>query len=286
MVTSRSGSGKASGRRSTPLTTLNTATFPPMPSANVSTAASVKPGVLRSWRNPKRRSNAARSIPRTPRPSRIASLCCSTLPNASDARRRASLSVRPRRACLAASMSRWKRISSSSSDSMVGRDTSARSHMAIRFVPRMPTSSLRGAQELLDRDHQSPPALGFDAEGFAAEGRQVVVLGAAIVVRDAPFAVDPLLLLETLEGGIERALVDLEHAARRLLDALGDAPAVHRRERERAQNEEVDRAAERLAGRFTHRWSSRRPKRGIKDLRFRQKKVSPRFCRSQEELVP
>src|SRR6476469_3217358 len=256
MVTSRSGSGKASGRRSTPLTTLNTATFPPMPSANVSTAASVKPGVLRSWRNPKRRSNAARSMPRTPRPSRIASLCCSTLPKASDARRRASLSARPRRACLAASMSRWKRISSSSSDSMVGRD------------------------------HQSPPALGFGAEGFAAKGRQVVVLGAAIVVGDAPFAVDPLLLLETLEGGIERALVDLEHAPRRLLDALGDAPAVHRRERERAQNEEVDRAAERLAGRFTHRWSSRRPKRGIKDLRFRQKKVSPRFCRSQEELVP
>src|SRR5678816_56399 len=263
MVTRRSGSGKASGRSSTPLTTLNTATLPPIPNASVNTAAVVNPGVLRSCRNPKRRSNAARSMPRTPRPSRIASLCCSTLPNASDARRRASSSVTPRRVCLAASMSRWKRISSSSSDSMVRRDTSARSHMAIRFVPRMPTSSLRGAQELFDRDDESPPALGFGAECFAAEGGQAVVLGAAVVVREAPFAVDPLLLLEALEGRIQRPLVDLEHAVGRLLDTLGDPPAMHRREGERPQNEQVDRAAERLVGRFAH-----------KDLRFRQKKVA------------
>src|SRR3954462_4834869 len=100
---------------------------------------------------------------------------------------------------------------------MVRRDASARSHMAIRFVPGIRTSSLRGAQELLDRDHESPPALRFGAQGFAADGREAVVLGAAIVVRHAPFAVDPLLLLEPLEGGIERALVDLEHAVGRLL---------------------------------------------------------------------
>src|SRR5262245_30511964 len=130
------------------------------------------------------------------------------LPNASVARRRASVLLTPWRECFAASMSTWKRISSSSSDSMLRRDRSARSHMVIRFVPRMPTSRSRGSEELFDRDHESPPALGFGAECFATEGRQTVVLGAAVVVGDAPFAVDPLLLFEPLECRIERALVD------------------------------------------------------------------------------
>ena len=42
-----------------------------------------------------------------------------------------------------------------------------------------------------------------------------------------------------------------------------DRALMHRREGERPQNEQVDRAAERLVGRFAH-----------KDLRFRQKKVA------------
>src|SRR5690348_4224711 len=46
----RSDSGKGNGRRRTPLIRLKMAVFAPMPSASVTMATKVKPGVLRSWR--------------------------------------------------------------------------------------------------------------------------------------------------------------------------------------------------------------------------------------------
>ena len=50
MNSSRSGSGYGSGRNSTPLTTLKTAVFAPMPSASVRTVMIAKPGCLQSDR--------------------------------------------------------------------------------------------------------------------------------------------------------------------------------------------------------------------------------------------
>src|SRR5215211_825106 len=254
-----------------------------MPNASVRTAATVNPGVLRSWRHAKRRSNAVRSMPRAPRPSRIASLCDSTLPNARLARRRASVGGTPRRACFSASISMWKRISSSSSRSTRRFAVRAWSHITSRLVPRMSASSLSECscrpQQLLDREHVPPPALRLGAERLFAERREAVVLGAPVVVGDTPFAVDPFLLLEALEGRIEGALVDLEDTVGHLLDALGDAPAVHRGERERAKDEEVDGAAERLVGGFTHSChserSGRRPRRrGILGVRTERSAIS------------
>ena len=52
MATSSSGAGNGSGFKRTALTTLKMAVFAPIPSASVSTATSVKPGCLISWRNP------------------------------------------------------------------------------------------------------------------------------------------------------------------------------------------------------------------------------------------
>jgi hypothetical protein len=50
MPTSRSGSAYGNGLRSTPLTTLKMALFAPIPSASVSTATMVNPGLLTSRR--------------------------------------------------------------------------------------------------------------------------------------------------------------------------------------------------------------------------------------------
>jgi hypothetical protein len=52
IIISRLGSGYASGRRSTPFTTLKMAVFAPMPSASASIATAVKPGFFRNVRNP------------------------------------------------------------------------------------------------------------------------------------------------------------------------------------------------------------------------------------------
>src|SRR5207244_5407181 len=56
MSSSRSAPGNRSDRSSTPSTTLNTAVLAPMPSASVTTAASVKPGLRASVRSAYRRS--------------------------------------------------------------------------------------------------------------------------------------------------------------------------------------------------------------------------------------
>ena len=48
----RSASGKGMDRSNTPLTTVNTAVFAPIPRASVSTATAVNPGFLRSMRRP------------------------------------------------------------------------------------------------------------------------------------------------------------------------------------------------------------------------------------------
>ena len=59
--TSRSGSGYASGRSITPLTTLKIAVIAPTPSAMVRTATAVNAGLRRSARSAKRRSAATLS---------------------------------------------------------------------------------------------------------------------------------------------------------------------------------------------------------------------------------
>ena len=52
-----------------------------------------------------------------------------------------------------------------------------------------------------------------------------------------------------MEGWIEGALVDFEDTFRNLLNALGDGPAVHSAEAERAENKEVQGALEEVESR-------------------------------------
>src|SRR5687768_17255470 len=251
----RPASGYASGRSRTPFTTLNTAALPPIPNASVNTAAAVKPGVLRSWRTANRRSYTSRSTPRAPRPSRMASLWSSSPPKARAARRRASTAECPARACFAASISMWKRISSSSSRSTDRFARRLRSHIRTRFVPRMSCLEFRessGAEELLHCQHEPAPTFGLSTKSSATERGEAVILRATVVVRDLPVAVDPLLLLEALECRVERALIDFKHAVAQLLNALSDPPSMHRCEGKGAEDEQIDGAPEGLGRRFAH----------------------------------
>ena len=49
-------------------------------------------------------------------------------------------------------------------------------------------------------------------------------------------------------NGPVRTLADLEDIARKLLDAQRDAPAVHGLEHERAQDEQIERALQKIGG--------------------------------------
>ena len=92
------------------------------------------------------------------------------------------------------------------------------------------------------------PVRQFFFELLAAGFREGVKLGAAIIFGGAPFRADPFLAFQAIERGIERALLDLQDVARDLLDALGDAPAVHRFERESFQDQQIERALQNFDG--------------------------------------
>src|SRR5205814_749659 len=81
----------------------------------------------------------------------------------------------------------------------------------------------------------------LDAELLATGARQFIVLGAPVVVRRAPLGTDPAVALEPVQGGVERPLRDLERGAGHVVQSLRDRPAVLRAERERFEDQEVER---------------------------------------------
>ena len=69
-----------------------------------------------------------------------------------------------------------------------------------------------------------------------------IELRTARVLGLAPLGVEPSGALQPLQRGEKRARVHLEHTTRDLLDAAGDAEAVHGLEAQRLENEHVERA--------------------------------------------
>src|SRR3954470_13604164 len=135
------------------------------------------------------------------------------------------------------SISRWKRNSSSMRDS-AARPTSDRARAA------RPLSKLISAlQDECHRIGESLPLLYLLTERPAPLWGDLVEPRAAIVLRGLPRALDVATMLESLQCGVERALVHLEAAARDLLNADADPPSVHWRERQRLEDEEIDAAA-------------------------------------------
>src|SRR5512138_1821851 len=125
----------------------------------------------------------------------------------------------------------------------------SRSTTPRRTSARIPRANCRqrailldlGSQQTRNRGGAPVPVGGFDVELTAAGARQSVELRTAGVFGAAPFGVEPAGALEALQRDEERAWVDLEDAARGLLDAAGDAEAMHRLEAERLQNQQVER---------------------------------------------
>jgi hypothetical protein len=62
----------------------------------------------------------------------------------------------------------------------------------------------------------------------ASESRESVGLRPAVVLGDAPLGANPALVLQSMERGIQRALVELQNILGELLDAYCDAPSMRR----------------------------------------------------------
>src|SRR5207302_7099135 len=68
----------------------------------------------------------------------------------------------------------------------------------------------RGAQNSGDNICHAVPVLGFRLQPAPSCCREPVILRLALVFRFAPFADDPALVLKAIEGGIQRALLNLQ----------------------------------------------------------------------------
>src|SRR6185436_5505648 len=95
---------------------------------------------------------------------------------------------------------------------------------------------------------ETVPAHGFVAQSTTSECGKTVVLRFAIVLGGAPVAVDQSLMLEAIECGVQRALLNEQCAAGDLLDTKEHAIAVQLAERDCLENEEVESAGEDTRG--------------------------------------
>src|SRR5262245_13056243 len=105
----------------------------------------------------------------------------------------------------------------------------------IPFPPSPPSSHC--PQRQLHRDHEPIPALRLLLQPATAGCGEAVVLGSAVVVRSAPFGLEQTLVLEPIQRGVERALLDRQRLVRDLLNAQQHAVAVQLAERNRLEDE-------------------------------------------------
>src|SRR5689334_7423401 len=108
----------------------------------------------------------------------------------------------------------------------------------------MKPPSSRGTENEAEGLREPLPLLLLGCELPAAGSGERVEASAAIVVGDAPLRGYPAARLETVQGGIERAVVDAERAAGRRLDGLCELPAVGRSGLQQLEHDQVERALE------------------------------------------
>src|ERR1700737_774653 len=84
------------------------------------------------------------------------------------------------------------------------------------------------ANDPRDGGRQAIPLRGLVPQSLPAVLGESVVLRAAVVFPRCPFGLDPALLLQLVERGIERTLADAQLVVRHLANTLGNGPAVYR----------------------------------------------------------
>ena len=101
-------------------------------------------------------------------------------------------------------------------------------------------------QHALNRANHAVELGAFGGKLFAARGGECVVAGAAIVLRRTPFGLHPAVEEQPLERGIQRTLADAQHVVGRQTQVLDDAIAMLRSADERLQDQELERARQKI----------------------------------------
>ena len=102
---------------------------------------------------------------------------------------------------------------------------------------------------MLDRAREEAPAGDFIREVPSAGGGEAVDSHAATLLGESLVGGNQAALLETIERGVERALIDLEHIGAALTNALRDRPPMERGVPDGLQDEQIERALEQIGAR-------------------------------------
>src|SRR5215204_6229280 len=159
-------------------------------------------------------------------------------PSSTSAARRAASGASPPRTFSAARISTVWRSSSSSSRSTRLRRVKFRMSLATRA--RIAMVHALGFECLADRKGDAIPLLGGFTELPLPGFRQLVVLGAAVVLRRFPFGREPARFLEPVQRRKERSGLDGKRSAGHLLDAARHPEPVQLAGRERLEDEQIE----------------------------------------------
>src|SRR5262249_9805668 len=125
-----------------------------------------------------------------------------------------------------ASISRWERISASSSCSSRWLRNMARKRLLKICSQFISISPCTGEKPRNERRHPFP-ILGFLLQLLTPGPGERVETSLAVVVRGSPLGRDPTPLFQTQERRVERALVHTQQLLRNLLDPPRQAKPVH-----------------------------------------------------------
>src|SRR6266481_10144611 len=109
----------------------------------------------------------------------------------------------------------------------------------------------RGVQDQSDRRRESFPVCLFALQVFFPGIRKGIIFGTPVILGLAPLGGDPALLLQAVERGVKRTLIDLQLLFGDLADALRDGPAVHGLESDSLEDQQIECALDEIGG-FAH----------------------------------
>src|SRR4051812_738403 len=234
-----------------------------MPSASVSVATAVNPGLRRSWRTayfvswPSAENQLARAVSRSrfcPCSSHSARMRPRS-PSFASAFPRASSSLIPSATYSRMRISRWNWSSASTSSLTEAFQRRDRSSWPMRD---MRGSVLGSGQKQHLGDGRGPggPLQGFVLELRAPLARQAVDLRLAAQVAHAPLGIDEAAPLHPVERRVEGAFFDLKGSGGCLLEPLGDGVPMKRPTAERLQHQGVEGPVEQILAGRQHRATS------------------------------
>src|SRR5690606_3503915 len=113
----------------------------------------------------------------------------------------------------------------------------------------------RGTQHLRDRFGVARPCARLPLELLTAPRGQRVVLRATVRLRQPPLGCDPATPLDAVQRGVQRAILDLQHAIRRVADPASNRIAMTGAEDQRLEYEQVECALEQIQILVAHRCS-------------------------------